>query len=112
MNRELRGRRLRILGANKDVTLGALIRAGKPEHITAVEERPDGYRSTLFTMFRPARPRGMSPVAYYRKHKCVDDACYRVHNGRYYCNPAHCKQSWKDKKARDAHLDGAFAALG
>jgi hypothetical protein len=93
MNRELRGRRLRILGANKDVTLGALIRAGKPEHITAVEERPDGYRSTLFTMFRPARPRGMSPVAYYR-------------------NPAHCKQSWKDKKARDAHLDGAFAALG
>ena len=68
--------------------------------------------STLYTCFRPARPKGMTPVAYYRKYKCVPEKFTDRVNGRYYCNPAHCSRSWTDKNKRDEHLSYAYGALG
>jgi len=53
----------------------------------------------------------MSPVVYYRKFKIVDDHYTRKHNGRYYCNPAHCARSWVNKMIRDEHIDAAYGAL-
>lgn len=67
---------------------------------------------TTYGCYRPPRPRGMTPVQYYRRFKCVDDGFDKKSNGRYFCNPAHCKRSWKIKKERDAHLKMAYAALG
>lgn len=57
------------------------------------------------------RGRDESPVQYYQRTGRVDDRYTHVHKGRYYCNPAHCKHSWTNKKARDEHLRGAYAAL-
>jgi hypothetical protein len=59
----------------------------------------------------PVRRRFESPVDYYKRTHSVD-ACYHfVYKGRYYCNPAHCSQSWTDKAERDAHLEKAYAIL-
>jgi hypothetical protein len=58
-----------------------------------------------------ARWRDESPIQYYRRTGVVDDRFQSRHHGRYYCNPAHCLCTWKSKKARDKHLDLAYAAL-
>ena len=50
-------------------------------------------------------------VAYYKKFGCVDGNYTRKTNGRFYCNPAHCSMSWKNKTERDRHLRLAYAAL-
>ena len=68
--------------------------------------------STLFTVYRPPRRRGESPIDYYKRTKCVDDNYARRHKGRYYCNPAHCSHTWANKALRDEHLKVAYAALG
>jgi len=72
----------------------------------------DNGRSTLFTCYRPPRKRTESPVQYYNKHGVVDDHYTRVHNGYYYCNPAHCNHRWTNKAKRDEHLSGAYRMLG
>jgi hypothetical protein len=53
----------------------------------------------------------MTPARYEKKFGCVDDNFQRKTNGRYYCNPAHCGRSWKDKRRRDEHLEKAYAIL-
>lgn len=68
-------------------------------------------KSTLFTVYRPPRPRAESPIQYYKRTKCVPDNYHHIHKGRYYCNPAHCSRSWRSKPERDKHLVGAYAAL-
>jgi len=64
-----------------------------------------------YESYCPPRPRDMSPVTFYKKYGLVDKQFWRVTNGRYYCNPAHCRKSWKSKKARDEHLDMAYKLL-
>ena len=59
----------------------------------------------------PVRHRTESPVAYYKRTKCVDAHYFHAHKGRYYCNPAHCSRSWKSKTERDEHLESAYAIL-
>jgi hypothetical protein len=66
---------------------------------------------TLFTVYRPPRRKDESPIEYYKRTGCVDDRYQFKHNGRYYCNPAHCRKTWTNKKKRDEHLDMAYAAL-
>lgn len=68
--------------------------------------------SVLFTVYAPPRKRDESPAAYWRRHGVVDDNFMRVHKGRYYCNPAHCRRSWLNKKTRDDHVSCAYGALG
>lgn len=68
-------------------------------------------KSTLFTVYRAPRHRDESPIEYYKRTGCVDDRYYFRHNGRYYCNPAHCRKTWTNKKNRDEHLDRAYAIL-
>jgi hypothetical protein len=68
--------------------------------------------SSLYTVYRPPRRKNESPIQYYKRTGCVDNRYYFRHQGRYYCNPAHCRQTWKDKKKRDEHLDMAYAILG
>jgi len=94
------------LGSNEPVRLSEL----KPgESIKIIEEER---ASTTFTVYRPPRKRTESPVQYYRRTKGVVDDCYaHIHKGRYYCNPAHCSRSWKNKETRDEHLDMAYALL-
>lgn len=60
---------------------------------------------------KPKRRRDESPVDYYKRTQCVDDNFTARWRGRYYCNPAHCHQTWASKKERDNHLDGAYAIL-
>lgn len=60
----------------------------------------------------PKRLKDESPVEYYERTGCVDDRFTHKHKGFYYCNPAHCKSRWKNKKHRDSHLEMAYAALG
>jgi hypothetical protein len=67
--------------------------------------------STSYDAYLPPRHRNESPVAYYKRTKCVDDRYFHVHKGRYYCNPAHCLRSWKSKDERDKHLEIAYAIL-
>jgi len=67
--------------------------------------------SILYGCYTPPRPLNMTPIAYRKKYGCVDENYTRVTNGRYYCNPAHCNRSWKDKKKRDEHLEQAYKAL-
>lgn len=67
--------------------------------------------STLFTVYRPPRRKDESPIEYYKRTGCVDDRYQIKHDGRYYCNPAHCRKTWTDKKKRDEHLDMAYAML-
>jgi len=59
----------------------------------------------------PARHRTESPVAYYKRTKCVDARYLYKHNGWYYCNPAHCKHRWRNKAERDEHLEKAYRIL-
>ena len=73
-------------------------------------ETPHGI-SHQYDTHRPPRRRDESPVAYYRRTKCVDDHYTHRHNGWYYCNPAHCGLRWRDKGRRDEHLKGAYAML-
>lgn len=75
-----------------------------------VVESKDGCVHT-HTCYRAPKPKNMSPLQYYKKYKVVPDRYEYVHNGRYYCNPAHCSQSWKNKKERDKHLNGAYSLL-
>jgi hypothetical protein len=72
-----------------------------------------GGESHLYTVYRPPRRRDESPIQYYKRTGgVVDDRYYFRHKGRYYCNPAHCRRTWTDKKKRDEHLDMAYAILG
>ena|SRR5271157_1695079 len=80
------------------------------ESITVIQKEAHGV-STLFTVYRPPRRKDESPIQYYKRTGCVDDRYYIKHDGRYYCNPAHCRKTWTDKKKRDEHLDMAYAAL-
>jgi hypothetical protein len=68
--------------------------------------------SSLYTVYRPPRRKNESPIQYYKRTGCVDNRYYFRHQGRYYCNPAHCRQTWTNKKKRDEHLDMAYAILG
>ena len=68
--------------------------------------------STLYTVYRAPRRKDESPIEYYKRTKCVDDRYYFKFEGRYYCNPAHCRKTWTNKKKRDEHLDMAYAMLG
>lgn len=61
---------------------------------------------------KPPRKRTESPVAYYKRTRCVDDHFTRAFKGHYYCNPAHCHQKWRSKRERDDHLAMAYAILG
>lgn len=81
------------------------------ESIKVVQKGKCG-ESTLYTCYRPPRPKNESPIQYYKRTGCVDDRYQSRHNGRYYCNPAHCRNTWVSKKTRDAHLDMAYAILG
>jgi hypothetical protein len=67
--------------------------------------------SSLYTVYRPPRRKNESPIQYYKRTGCVDNRYYFRHQGRYYCNPAHCRVTWKDKKKRDEHLGMAYAIL-
>lgn len=78
---------------------------------TSITTMDNGMRSTLYDCYRPPRPIRMSPVAYRKKFGCVDDNYTRKTNGRFYCNPAHCSKSWKNKAKRDEHLNMAYAML-
>lgn len=87
------------------------LKAGESIVVVKTDER--GNRSFLYTVYRPPRRRDESPIQYYRRTGgVVDDRYYFRHNGRYYCNPAHCRQTWTNKKKRDEHLDTAYAMLG
>jgi len=66
---------------------------------------------TIYTVYRPPRPKNQSPVSYYRQHGVVDKRFSHIHKGRYYCNPAHCSRSWKRKDKRDTHINMAYAIL-
>lgn len=68
--------------------------------------------SVRYDVYRPARKRTESPVQYYRKYGVVPSDFTSRHNGRYYCNPAHCSRSWKIRANRDAHLERAYTILG
>jgi hypothetical protein len=60
---------------------------------------------------QPERLPGESPVEFYERTRwCPSDYTSR-HKGRYYCNPAHCSSSWRNKAERDKHLAGAYALL-
>lgn len=87
--------------------------AGTSLAITTAPRLPSGHEthSTTFTVYRPPRGKRESPVAYYKRTKCVDDRFHHNYRGRYYCNPAHCAHSWLSKKERDAHLKAAYSAL-
>lgn len=77
----------------------------------SIKTYKEDYESTLYTCYRPAKPRGMTPVAYYRKYQCVPEKYTDKVNGRYYCNPYHCSRSWTDKSKRDEHLEMAYRML-
>jgi hypothetical protein len=77
-----------------------------------IQEETEPYISSLYDVYRPAKPLNITPVEYYKKYRCVPENYTRVCNGRYYCNPAHCSKSWKNKKDRDEHLDMAYSMLG
>lgn len=68
--------------------------------------------TTTYTVYRPPRRKDESPIQYYKRTGCVDNRYQSRHAGRYYCNPAHCRKTWVDKKKRDEHLDMAYAILG
>ena len=96
------------LGGNRRVKLSEL-KAG--ESIVVVKKEGNG-TSYLYTVHRPPRRKDESPVQYYKRTGgTVDNRYYFRHKGRYYCNPAHCKRSWTNKKLRDEHLDMAYAIL-
>lgn len=60
---------------------------------------------------RAARRKDESPIEYYKRTGAVSNDYQRKHNGRYYCNPAHCRTTWLSKRNRDAHLDMAYGLL-
>ena len=96
-----------LLDGWKDTTLYQLKKDNVCRSICIQE---DG--SSLYTVFRPAQKKGLDPVRYYRKYKCVPHNYTNVVNGRYYCNPAHCSRSWTSKEERDKHLNMAYGILG
>lgn len=81
------------------------------ESIVIHKTHSDGTKSYLYTVYRAPRHKNESPIEYYKRTGCVDDRYYFKHNGRYYCNPAHCRKTWTNKKNRDEHLDRAYAIL-
>ena len=88
----------------------------KPSELKAGESikvvrKEYGGESTLYTCYRPPRRKDESPIQYYKRTGCVDDRYQFRHKGLYYCNPAHCRKTWKNKKKRDEHLDMAYAML-
>lgn len=84
----------------------------EPGESICVETVEEHGRSYLYTVYRPPRRKNESPIRYYTRTGCVDDSYYHRWHGQYYCNPAHCRKRWKNKKERDAHLDMAYAILG
>ncbi len=96
------------LGGNRRVRPSEL-KAG--ESIVIVKKEGNG-TTYGYTVYRLPRRRDESPIQYYKRTGCVDDRYQSRHNGRYYCNPAHCHKTWTDKKKRDEHLDMAYAMLG
>lgn len=67
--------------------------------------------STIFDVYRPKRPKSMTPTKYYEIHGCVDENFKEPVRNKFYCNPAHCKKSFKSKEERDKHLKQAYGAL-
>ena len=96
----------------RDVVKGKCIKCGERVQPAATCIFLTDIGGHHYDCYRPPRPRNMSPVAYLRKYGCVDKQYTRMTNGRYYCNPAHCSKSWKNKKTRDEHLKMAYGALG
>ena len=96
------------LGGNRRAKKSEL-KAG--ESIVIVSTTKCG-RTYGYTIYRPPRRRDESPIQYYKRTGgVVDDRYYFKHKSRYYCNPAHCRQTWTNKKKRDEHLDTAYAML-
>ena len=87
------------------------LRAGESIKVVGPSEWGSG-ESTLYTVYRPPRRKDESPIQYYKRTGCVDNRYQFRHQGRYYCNPAHCRKTWTDKKKRNEHLDMAYAILG
>jgi hypothetical protein len=96
------------LGGDRRVKASEL-KAGESIVVVTTEGSNTSY---LFTVYRPPRRKNESPIQYYKRTGCVDNRYYLRHRGHYYCNPAHCSGTWKDKKKRDEHLDMAYAILG
>jgi len=96
------------LGGDRRVKKSEL-KAGESIVVVTTEGHGTSYR---YTVHRPPRRKNESPIQYYKRTGCVDDRYQHRHKGRYYCNPAHCRQTWTDKKKRDEHLDMAYAILG
>lgn len=59
----------------------------------------------------PPRRRDETPAQYWKRTGWVPASFTRKCRGWYFCNPAHCKGRWRSKRARDEHLDRAYAAL-
>lgn len=87
------------------------LKAGESIKIVEIDKNSKAV-TTLYTVYRPPRRKNESPIQYYKRTGCVDDRYYFKHNGRYYCNPAHCRKSWTNKETRDEHLKMAYAILG
>lgn len=84
----------------------------KPGESIWVITEDETHHSALSTVYRPPRHRNESPIQYFKRTDGVVDNRYlHKHKDYYYCNPAHCKGRWKDKKKRDAHLDSAWNLL-
>jgi hypothetical protein len=99
---------IRRVTSNGEIVKLKDLKPGESITVTTVE---NGMKSVLYTVYRPSRRKDESPIQYYKRTGGVDDRYYFRHKGRYYCNPAHCKRSWTNKKLRDEHLDCAYGAL-
>jgi len=60
---------------------------------------------------KPKRHGDESPLEFYTRTRCCPDDYLSPYEGRFYCNPAHCDQSWESKSDRDEHLTGAYSIL-
>lgn len=63
-------------------------------------------------MAKPPRYDYESPVAYYARTKCCPDDFLEPFEGLYYCNPAHCSETFAEKAERDEHVRRAYSILG
>lgn len=62
-------------------------------------------------MNKPERNKHESPVDYYKRTKCCPDDFMEPHEGKFYCNPAHCSHVFDNKAERDKHVSMAYAML-
>ena|SRR5438105_4483121 len=102
LNRELEGQRRaqeRLVHAKHEVV--------NCEHI--LKNYNEGVRKARERLI--PRSKDESPIQYYKRTGSVDDRYTHLYKGFYYCNPAHCRSKWMNKKDRDEHLESAYGAL-